>query len=294
MGIVGGDGWLFFRKSADYILSPDLSRQSQDKNPIPRIQEFKAYLDKNNINFLFVAVPCKEELYYEKLGIQTTQATGAIIAPYGRKILADLQKNGIEVIDLLPRFLEAKSADAGSTEQVYQKQDTHWTDRGLQIAAKLIAGRIRQYSWYGNCAGQIRSYTAIDTTFLRQGDIVERIPEALKINYPAATLQARQIIAPDGKKYKPDPSGPIMLIGDSFTGVFELVDCKSAGIGANIAERTGLPIDILTSWGGGPMIMNKMVRLRMKTMGQKRLVIYMMTARDLCNYTQGWEKLNVE
>ena len=294
MGIVGGDGWLFFRKSVDYILAPDLLQQPQDKNPLPHLLEFKAYLDKNNINFLFVAVPCKEELYYEKLGIATSDSTGRIIAPYGRKILADLQKSGIEVIDLLPQFLEAQSADALSSEQVYQKQDTHWTNRGLQIAATLIAERIRQYSWYGNCTDRKRSYTTFDTTFLRQGDIVERIPEALKINYPAATLQARQIIAPDGKKYTSDPSGPIMLIGDSFTGVFELVDCKSAGMGANIAQRTGLPLDMLTSWGGGPMIMNKMVRLRTKTMGQKRLVIYMMTARDLYNYTQGWEKLNVE
>jgi hypothetical protein len=40
--------------------------------------------------------------------------------------------------------------------------------------------------------------------------------------------------------------------------------------------------------------MNKMVRLRSKTLETKRLVIYMMTARDLYNYSQGWEKLNVE
>jgi hypothetical protein len=291
MGIQGADGWLFFRKSIDYILAPDLSKQEPDKNPLPRIQEFKAFLDANGVNFLFVAVPCKEELYCEKSGVMTTVA---IIAPYGRKFLVELQNNGIEVIDLLPRFLEAKAADALSTEQVYQRQDTHWTNRGLQIAANSIADRIRQYRWYDSCSAQKVSFTAFDTTFLRQGDIVERIPEAQRINYQAAKLDARQIITPEGKKFKSDPAGPIVLIGDSYTGVFELVDCKSAGVGANIAEKTGLPVDILTSWGGGPMIMNKMVRLRKGALGAKRLVIYMMTARDLYNYSQGWEKLKKE
>jgi|WetSurMetagenome_2_1015567.scaffolds.fasta_scaffold17538_2 hypothetical protein len=291
MGIVGSDGWLFFRKSVDYILAPDLSQQAENKNPLPYLSEFTKYLDGIGINFLFVAVPCKEELYYEKLGIQTT---GAIVAPNGRKILFDLQKNGIEVIDLLPRLLEAKAADTLSTETVYQKQDTHWTNRGLQVAANLIADRIKRYAWYGACGNQKKSYTGFDTTFLRQGDIVERIPEAARINYAVDTLNARQIITPEGKKYKPDPAGPILLIGDSFTGVFELVDCKSAGVGANIAEKSGLPVDVLTGWGGGPMIMNKMIRVKKNTLGAKRLVIYMMTARDLYDYSQGWEKLNVE
>jgi hypothetical protein len=294
MGIVGSDGWLFFRKSVDYILAPDLSQQSQKKNPLPYLREFKKYLDGIGINFLFIAVPCKEELYHEKLGIRTSDSTGVIVAPSGRKILSDLQKSGIEVIDLLPRFLEAKAADALSTETVYQKQDTHWTNRGLQVAANLIADRIKQYDWFVAYENQKKSYTGFDTTFLRQGDIVERIPQAVRIDYAADTLDARQIVTLDGKKYKPDPAGPILLIGDSFTGVFELVDCKSAGVGANIAEKTGLPVDILTGWGGGPMIMNKMIRVKKNTLGAKRLVIYLMTARDLYDYSQGWEKLSVE
>jgi hypothetical protein len=40
--------------------------------------------------------------------------------------------------------------------------------------------------------------------------------------------------------------------------------------------------------------MNKMIRVKKNTLGVKRLVIYMMTARDLYDYSQGWEKLSVE
>jgi alginate O-acetyltransferase complex protein AlgJ len=158
----------------------------------------------------------------------------------------------------------------------------------------MIADRIKRYAWYDSTANSRVAYSYVDTTCLRQGDIVERIPESDRLQYPADTLKARQIVTPEGKKFKSDAGGPLLLIGDSYTGVFELVDCKSAGIGANIAVLTGLPVDILTSWGGGPMIMNKAVRLRDKTMPQKRLIVYMMTARDLYNYAQGWEQLKVE
>ncbi|MBN2037615.1 MAG: hypothetical protein JW768_12810, partial [Chitinispirillaceae bacterium] len=177
MGIQGRDGWLFFRKSIDYLVAPDLASQPQDKNPLPHLIEFNAYLKKHGVNFLFVAVPCKEEFYYEKLGISRLRDTNAIIAPYGRKLLADLQKNGIEVIDLMPLFLKARADDPISREPVYQRQDTHWTYRGLQAAAQAIADRIRSYSWYQATEPKME-YTFFDTTCVRQGDIVERIPEA--------------------------------------------------------------------------------------------------------------------
>ena len=65
-----------------------------------------------------------------------------------------------------------------------------------------------------------------------------------------------------------------MLIGDSFTGVFELVDCKSAGMGAHIAAATGIPVDIITSWGGGPLVRDKMLRARSNNLCEEK-------ARDL-------------
>jgi alginate O-acetyltransferase complex protein AlgJ len=85
-----------------------------------------------------------------------------------------------------------------------------------------------------------------------------------------------------------------MLMGDSFTGVFELVDCKSAGVGSHVAAKTGLPVDIITSWGGGPLVREKMLRGRAKNMGEKRVIVYMMVSRDLYNYAQGWAPLPVQ
>jgi alginate O-acetyltransferase complex protein AlgJ len=161
----------------------------------------------------------------------------------------------------------------------------------LQIAAGLIAQRIKSYSWFEDVSNSKTAFTGIDTITVRPGDIVERLPEQLRVKYSPAELKAHQIKNPDGSLFKSSKDAPIILMGDSFTGVFESVDCKSAGVGANIAEKTGLSIDIITSWGGGPLVREKFMRQRQESLGSKRIVIYMMVARDLYNYEQLWSPL---
>ena len=289
LGFSGKDGWLFFRGEIDYLNGGDLSSQPPDKKPLPCLMEFKSFLDSNGIALLFCVIPNKSDVYFEELPVDAPVKSDAVINPYGRKFLFDLQKNGIEVVDLLPDFLAAKRDDAKNKEALYQKHDTHWTLRGLQLAAKRIAGRIQQYSWYGGLEKGRVFYTLKDTVCSRLGDIVERLPENERSAYPADLIAAQQVVNPDGSLYKAsNPGAPVMLIGDSFTGVFELIDCKSAGVGSHIAASTGLPVDIITSWGGGPLVRDKMLRARKKDLSKKRLVIYMMVARDLYNYSQSW------
>jgi alginate O-acetyltransferase complex protein AlgJ len=290
MGIEGVDGWLFFRKEISYMLAGDLSNQPDDKKPLPPIVAINKLCKDSGINLLFVVVPNKSEVYFEKLS-PFIQPSPPLINPYGRKFLRELQESGVEVIDLLPLFLKAKRDDQKSFEPLYQKQDTHWTNRGLQIAAMAIADRIKQYTWFPEARKSAVTYLVHDTTFIRQGDIVDKMPENKRGDYPPVTLQASQIRTTDGKLFQQNNRlAPLLLIGDSFTGVFELVDCKSAGVGANIAAITSLPVDIITSWGGGPLVWQKMMRARSGDLGHKRLIIYMMVARDLYNYAEGWGK----
>ena len=148
---------------------------------------------------------------------------------------------------------------------------------------------MREYQWFPEAKKTRTSYLIHDTTFVRQGDIVDKLPENRRNNYPPVLLQASQIRTTDGRLFRQNnPAAPVLLIGDSFTGVFEIVDCKSAGVGANIAALTSIPVDIITSWGGGPLVRDKMLRSRSNDLGRKRLIIYMMVARDLFDYAQGW------
>jgi alginate O-acetyltransferase complex protein AlgJ len=291
MGIEGIDDWVFFKKSFEYLIAGDIGKQKESKNPIPHLKELKKFLDDQKINMLFLIVPNKAEIYFEKTGALANGDIPMIINPYGRKFLSDLQKEGIEVIDLLPAFLEEKNKDSQFSEFLYQKQDTHWSNRGLQIAATLISDRIKQYSWYKDFSENLKQFSIVDTNFERKGDIIERLPESVKGKYKPAIIKAQRVKSPEGKWYTGNRNDPILLMGDSFTGVFEHVDCKNAGIGAHVAAQTGLGVDIITSWGGGPLVRNKMIRARSKDFGKKRVLVYMMVARDLYDYSQGWEKL---
>ncbi|HUI90954.1 MAG TPA: hypothetical protein VLX68_01795 [Chitinivibrionales bacterium] len=295
-GFKGKDNWLFFSGEPLYLNSGDMSLQAKDKNPIPQLVEFNKFLKSKNISLIFVPVPNKSDIYFEKLPVDNTpKDLYGIIHPYSRKFLKDLQAAGVEVIDLLPAFLAAKKDDAKFKEAVYQRHDTHWTDRGLEIAAKLIADRIKQFSWYGDASKTPVKYTEKDTTFSRMGDIVDKLAEADKAAFAAVELSARQVHNPDGTLYKGNnPDSPVMLIGDSFTGVFELVDCKAAGVGAHIAANTGIPVDIVTSWGGGPLVRDKWYRARKNMLDKKRVVVYMMVARDLYDYGQLWQPMEMK
>lgn len=293
MGIKGKDGWLYFRNEIDYVNGGDLAKQAPDKNPLPHLLEFQKYLAKHGVSLLFAAVPNKSDVYFERLPVSAPQDPATIINPYGRKFLRDLQNSGIEVVDLLPAFLSAKQDDPKSKEALFQKHDTHWTDRGLEIAADLIADRIKQYGWYSEASTTPVRYSTVDTVFTRQGDIVDKLAEADKTLFPPDSLLAKQVHNPDGSLFKGNnPAAPILLIGDSFTGVFELVDCKGAGVGAHIAAQTQMTVDIITSWGGGPLVRDKMYRARKNSIDKKRVVIYLMVARDLYNYSQLWEPVD--
>ncbi|MBN1577976.1 MAG: hypothetical protein JW913_15560 [Chitinispirillaceae bacterium] len=291
MGLEGRGGWLFFRKSIDYILGGDLTLQSELTNPLPHVIELKNYLAESGVDLLFVAVPNKEEVYFDRIGDFVPVPAVPLVNPYGRKFLADLQQAGVEVVDLLPAFLKAKVEDSLAGMEVYQRQDTHWSGRGMEIAAGLVAERIKAFSWYQRFTDTV-SYSLTDTTVLRLGDLAERLPQERQAYCKPQSLPLRRVINPDKTPYDGNHvAAPLLLIGDSFTGVFELVDCKSAGIGSHIAYRTRIPVDIITSWGGGPMVRQKMLRMRGKYLDRKQVVIYLMVARDLYRYSQGWEPL---
>jgi len=154
----------------------------------------------------------------------------------------------------------------------------------------LLATRVKKYPWFEQLAKQKRAYDLRETSFTRFGDLQSRLPEAEQKKYSPETLAAHQVFAA-GKPYDDDPDSPVVLLGDSFTGVYELTDAEHAGVSAHIARGIGYPLDLVMSYGGGPNVRQKLMRRGVEALGTKKLVIWMMTARDLFNYWEDWEPL---
>jgi alginate O-acetyltransferase complex protein AlgJ len=217
------------------------------------------------------------------------------VNPFERKLLLDLAEQGVETVDLLPAFLAARavpaSGNATADEPLYQRQDTHWTSRGLELAARLIAERVKRYPWFGAIAAHRRLYTTKDASFTRHGDLHSRLPEAEKAGRAPETLTGHQVLAGGGQPYEDDPDSPIVLLGDSFTGVYQLMDCEHAGVSAHLARELGYPVDLVMSYGGGPNVRQKLLRRGEDALAGKKLVVWMMTARDLHDFSDGWQPL---
>jgi len=287
-GIIGKDGFLFFRGSLEYIISGDL--QEQENNPYPAIVDYYQKLKEKNIDMLFVIIPAKPEIFPDKISANSPENGKPYVTPYTRKFLLELAKAGVETIDLLPAFIEERGK---SNEPIYMTQDTHWSNRAVKIAAKMIGNRIKKYSWYPEICKSPVNYKTQKADFVRAGDIRGMLPENEKIEYRPMKLTAEQVLNPDGSYYEDDKSSPIVLLGDSFCGVFHFEDCKHAGISAHIAKEIGMPVDLIMAHGSGPQIRKRFARRGTDEIKKKKLLIWTTAARDLYNYWTDWEMVVV-
>jgi alginate O-acetyltransferase complex protein AlgJ len=286
----GQDGFLFYRAALDYVVGGDLQKQPRKKNPVPVIKQWKQFLADRGVDFLFVPVPTKAEIFPDKLDRTGAALKGQVVNPWARKLLLDLSRAGVEVVDLWTPFLaERQKGDA--PEPLFQHQDTHWTARGIQLAASVIAERIARYPWSKELAAGKQKLDLRPAPMSRHGDLVSRLRDADRKGLKPESLIGQQVLAPGGKLYEDDPDSPVVVLGDSFTGVYQLTDCEHAGLSAHLARALGRPVDLVMSYGGGPNVRHKLMRRGAGEVGNKRLVVWVMTARDLYNYWEDWEPL---
>ena len=279
-------GMLWFRRDANSLLAKDFTAQDSLHNPLPRLLELKAYLDSLGIQFLVVPMPTKEALYADKMISGTADTLCVDVA--GRDMIRKLLAAGVDVLDVFPALQAAKASDDGEHFS-FQKFDTHWALPGLLAAMEQLAMKVTTYAWYENSGALPGSLEMRDTTILREGDLIQQLPQTEQGAFAPETLEVKKVYK-NNTPYVGGKDAPILLMGDSFTGVFESVDGKSGGPGSLLAFATGLDVQVMTSWGGGPLVRHRMVKDK-KSLQSKRLVIYMMTLRDFWQSPLEWDVL---
>lgn len=160
------NGMLWFRRNANYLVADKISGQDSLHNPLPRMIELKQYLDSMNVQLLVVPVPVKEEIYADKL-VKGTPAD-LCVNVNGREFIREMLAAGIDVLDLYPSLMAARSGD-DAPHYSYQRYDTHWALPGMLAAMEQLASRVTQYSWYADANPQPGSLVMKDTVVLREG-----------------------------------------------------------------------------------------------------------------------------
>ena len=376
---VASDRWLFYRQDVEFLVQPSPLdvRSAKLDNPIKAIEKFRDQLKAKGVELLVVVTPGKPSIYPERLTGTAINSADKAAAGHGKAILDSLTKAGFNTVDLYTPLLAAKADDA-KLGPLYLNDDTHWTPRGAELAAGVIADKVREMANTGivNIGEPSMEYVASESVADRMGDIgemsglnkfgvfkvqqvvghvvmqqniIERIgiarsyancrdslmkecPGAFDTDDPcflakehpcdeddAACVRALTKSCPKGSAFdscyhvrmhpcEGDDSlyydttrtpfkddfrkAKIMILGDSFSRIYQTDSPLNAGWIAHFAKEMGRPVASIVSDGGASTLVREKLARKAGVLKGKKLLIWEFVERDLRFGAEGWKEVN--
>ena len=135
--ILGPNGWLFYRTSADTYAGADILSDRETWCCARCLYLMQEYADSCGAQFLFVSPQGKETLYPEQMPGYVTVLTESNRV----RLETLLDAMGVHWCDLYTPFVQ-------SGEQLYWSWDSHWNGKGAALAADCILGALGRESDY--------------------------------------------------------------------------------------------------------------------------------------------------
>ena len=253
----------------------------QPDGPLATILAFARELESLDIDLLVVPVPPRRTTYPELVGISTPLTPGQqppLPDGYLRQFYVTLERNGVEVLDLQPVFLERRfntiegppGQPGPYLELLFRVQDTHWTTYGASVAAEALAARIRDYPWYEDLQSRFGRAVLVeeDRWVTRRGGIARLLVNSghLDPDTPGELLLDRHVGIAGEQWSRDDPTSPILLMGDSFFAT-------ARGFPNQLLKELGFRSDVIAVPGGVPGNL-EVLRLRDEGLAGKKLVVF--------------------
>jgi hypothetical protein len=99
------------------------------------LKEHKEALDARHIRFIYLPIPDKENIYFDKM------PGGAKQPVFLSKLISLARREGIEVIDTESAFRKARQEDEETL--LFYPDDSHWNEHAVRITADLLADILR-------------------------------------------------------------------------------------------------------------------------------------------------------
>ncbi|MBD3315426.1 MAG: hypothetical protein GF344_06535 [Chitinivibrionales bacterium] len=322
----GEKGWLFYKPGYEYLVRPHVTEsRSRPKvggsvvvdytgnvvrdAVVDTIVSFQEKLRKQGVDLLVVIVPGKPSIYPDLLNPSISPDMAGKIS-HSVQFIRELRDAGVNAVDLFGPFAEARKIDPEVGDSLYLATDTHWRPRGLQLAAKVVADRVKQYPWYRPSTVEFM----IDTVSVqREGDVgvMTTLPgfevRNLTMKFPLEPTTCYQV-----SHVRRDPAGTILakrlyhtmkgqyartseilLIGDSFTRIYQEDAPFSAGWVAHLAHELQKPVGYHYNDGGASTLVREWLVRKKGLLRNKKLVIWEFVERDLRFGAQGWKDLEL-
>ncbi len=292
--------------------SPFDVRAAKLDNPLEAVTKFRDQLKAKGVELLVVVVPGKPSIYPERLtGVQSDSYT----AGHGKKMLDTLASLGFNTVDLYSPLWAAKSDDS-KLGALYLNDDTHWTPRGAELAAEVIAKKVQQMGEAGLDLGAANmDYVTADSLADRMGDIGEMSGlnkhNVFKTQQVTGHVVSQQTIterivprqdstAVDSVVYdttrvpfKDDfRKAKILILGDSFSRIYQTDAPVNAGWIAHFAKNMNRPVASIVSDGGASTLVREKLARKAGVLKGKKLLIWEFVERDLRFGAEGWKDVD--
>ena len=307
--------WLFYRQDVEFLVQPSPldARSAKLDNPIEAIVKFRDQLKAKGVELLVVIVPGKPSIYPERLS--RIPLDSGRVKSHGKAILDSLSKLGLYTVDLYTPLIAAKKYDE-RFGPLYLDDDTHWTPRGAELAAAVIAGSVLQLQASGafDLGSEMLRYVPVDSSADRMGDIGEMSGlnkfNAFKaqkvlghVVYQQAMderiLASRLLDVHDSIALEIDTTktpfkddfrkSKILILGDSFSRIYQTDAPVNAGWIAHFARNISRPVSSIVSDGGASTLVREKLARKAGVLKGKKLLIWEFVERDLRFGAEGWK-----
>jgi acetyltransferase AlgX (SGNH hydrolase-like protein) len=290
-GLVGSDGWFFYRLGVRYLTERWEGGRSDEANrgdAVAAIVSFRDRLAERGIRLLVVPVPGKASVYPEMLASRAAGGSGPVNVRTV-EVVEKLRESGVEVVDLCAVLLKEKSQQSeGGETRYYLSQDTHWSPEGVDLAARTVASRLVELGW--TAKGTV-AYDLKPAPVERHGDVIEmmKAPRVAKA-VPKESFPCTQVVTSEtGDLYRDDPESDVLVLGDSFLRVYEIDEPTSAGFVSHLARELGKPLASVVNDGGASTLVRQELYRKPSLLSGKKVVIWEFVERDIRFGTEGWQ-----
>ncbi|HUU00992.1 MAG TPA: hypothetical protein VM425_06090 [Myxococcota bacterium] len=304
--LAGRDNWYFFQTGVRYLTEPyfrDLpgvkiqasgtvvgsgdADTQKGGDPVEIIADFAGQMNERGIKLLIVIMPGKAGIYPDKLSRWVAPATP--VYKNSIRFMDELRKKGVESLDIHTLLTAERKAADSRGEPLYMTTDTHVSGLGVRLVAAAIAARVKQEPWYQELEHR-RRYVRNETIVSRPGDIprMTRLP-LQEFLFPAETTRCYQVSDSESGELYTDGDSPILMLGDSFSRVFQTDEPGAAGIIANLAYELQLPLSSIVNDGGASTLVRQQLARKTDLLAGKRLIIWEFVERDIRFGMRGWQ-----
>jgi alginate O-acetyltransferase complex protein AlgJ len=293
--LLGDDGWLYYTDDLAFVVHGTfLDLEDADGNTVVGgIAAFRDELATQGVELLLLPVPIKTQAdprYVSRFSRDVRAADNAEMPAF----LSALEAAGVETLDLTADF-EAIRTELGADAPMFMPRDTHWTPQTMERVAARVARRVE--ALVGERLTRRTEWRGERTRITSDGDMPSLLtgPEGVRL-FPAMELDVRRVLGPDGELFEPDAGAEVLVLGDSFTGVFS-IEKLGVGTGAGFAEQLafelGRPVDSITIAGGAVLAAREALARRAAPLAGKTIVVWEIGARELMGDVSRWRPVDL-